>query len=443
MTTRASYERPSSPVHLWTIDVATGTTTQVTSGTDFTIQGDLSWAPDNRHVAFAAGATALLRDGRRDVYVADVQTRTAENISPNFGPDTRPRFSPDGRVVAYLSDPVSSPAIGDGTPRGTVGQSRLMLYDVASKRTRDISGTLSVEPGAPIWSADGTRLVFTAGTRAYVDVWSVDVASGKATQITRGRTLQIGTFSADGATAAVTLDTPTQPADVHVTDASFSSFRRVSDANPQARDFALGTTELVSWKSGDGLEVEGILLKPVGYDPTRRYPLLVVAHGGPAGAYVNNYRVGGLEGGQLWAGQGWAVFYPNPRGSTNYGEKFLRANVADWGGGDYQGHHDRRGRTHRPRHRRPGQARHIGWSYGGYMTAWTITQTARYKAAMVGAGLTNLWSMYGTNDIPNVPHRLFSAGIADKETLPLYREPVGDDPHRQRQRPDPHPARGH
>jgi dipeptidyl aminopeptidase/acylaminoacyl peptidase len=215
------------------------------------------------------------------------------------------------------------------------------------------------------------------------------------------------------------MDSPTMPADVHVADASFAAPRRVSDANPQAREFSLGQSEVLTWKSRDGMEVEGVLLKPVGFDPARRYPTLVVAHGGPSGAFLNNYRVGGLEGGQVWAGQGWAVFYPNPRGSSNYGEKFLRANVADWGGGDFQDidsgvdHLIARGIADKDR------LAHVGWSYGGYMTAWTITQTQRYKAAMVGAGLTNMWSMYGTNDIPNVLIGYFG-GIANKETLPLY-----------------------
>ena len=84
----------------------------------------------------------------------------------------------------------------------------------------------------------------------------------------------------------------------------FASPVKLTDVNPQAKDFALGATEVVTWKSRDGLEVEGVLLKPVGYDPARRYPLLVVAHGGPAGAHLDNYRVGGLEGGQVWAGHG-------------------------------------------------------------------------------------------------------------------------------------------
>ncbi len=413
------YEHTARSVHLWVVNRATRAVTRVTSGDAFTITGPLSWSADNVRVAFTAGASALLRDGRRDVYIADSSTKVVERISTNFGPDSSVRFSPDGRALVYLSEPVTSPAIADGTPRGTVGHSRLMLYDVASRQTRDLTGSLAVDPGAPQWSRDGSRLVFTAGARAYVDAFSLEVATGRVTRLTTGRTLQLGSFSADGTRVAFTMDSPSAPSDVYVADSSFAGPRRVSDANPQARDFALGDTDVITWKSSDGVEVEGVLLKPVGFDPAKRYPLLVVAHGGPAGAHVNNYRVGGLEGGQLWASQGWAVFYPNPRGSTNYGEKFLRANVADWGGGDFRdimtgvdaliarGIADKN------------KLAHIGWSYGGYMTAWTITQTARYKAAMVGAGLTNLWSMYGTNDIPNVLTGYFG-GIASKETLPLY-----------------------
>ena len=406
-------------VHLWVVDVASKAATQVTSGDTLTITGPLSWSPDNVHVAFGAGVTPLLRDGRRDVFVADITTRSVEKISTNFGPDGTPRYSPDGRTIAYLSEPVTAPAIGDGTPPGTIGQSHVMLYDVTAKTTRDATGELRVDPGTPHWSPDGRRLLFTAGDRAYANAYELDLASGRATPLTSRRTLQFGTFSADGARVAFTMDSPTSPAEVFVADARFTAPVKLTDINPQAKAFALGATEVVSWKSRDGLEVEGVLLKPVGFDPARRYPLLVVAHGGPAGAHLDNYRVGGLEGGQVWAGQGWAVFYPNPRGSSNYGEKFLRANVADWGGGDFADIMTgvdaliARGVADKDR------LAHIGWSYGGYMTAWAITQTTRFKAAMVGAGLTNMWSMYGTNDIPSVLVGYFG-GIANKETLPLY-----------------------
>ena len=162
-----------------------------------------------------------------------------------------------------------------------------------------------------------------------------------------------------------------------------------------------------------------MLLKPVGFQAGKRYPTLVVAHGGPAGAFVNGFRLGGLEGGQVWAGKGWAVFYPNPRGSSNYGQKTLAANVNDWGGGDFKDITTGVDALVSRGIADPDKLAHIGWSYGGYMTAWTITQTSRYKAAMVGAGLTNMWSMYGTNDIPSILIAYFG-GIPNKQTLPLY-----------------------
>jgi dipeptidyl aminopeptidase/acylaminoacyl peptidase len=217
------------------------------------------------------------------------------------------------------------------------------------------------------------------------------------------------------------MDSPEAPGEVFVTSAGFRDFRKLTTVNPQSASFAIGASEVITWKSTDGLEIEGVLLKPAGYEAGRRYPLLVVAHGGPAGAFINNYRVGGLEGGQMWAGQGWAVFYPNPRGSSNYGEKFLRANINDWGGGDYR---DIMSGIDALVARGVADADKlalIGWSSGGYMTAWSITQTSRFKAAMVGAGLTNLWSMYGTNDIPSVLIGYFG-GAAGPDRLPLYME---------------------
>jgi dipeptidyl aminopeptidase/acylaminoacyl peptidase len=215
------------------------------------------------------------------------------------------------------------------------------------------------------------------------------------------------------------MDSPQMPSELYVTDSSFADFRQLTHTNPQAASFALGDTEVITWKSSDGIEIEGILLKPAGFIAGRKYPTLVVAHGGPAGAFTNNYRVGGLEGGQLWAGQGWAVFYPNPRGSSNYGEKFLQANINDWGGGDYRDIMTGVDALIAKGIADPDRLAHIGWSYGGYMTAWVITQTNRFKAAMVGAGLTNMASMYGTNDIPNVLVTYFG-GYPSKQTMPLY-----------------------
>jgi dipeptidyl aminopeptidase/acylaminoacyl peptidase len=321
--------------HVWIIGVdGKGGATRVTSGTTYTVGGAPSWSPDGRRLAFSAKPTTMLRDVRSDVYIAEAAGGAVEKISTNPGPDNAPEWSPSGNLIAWIGEPMSAKAIGDGTYPGYVGSGHLMLYDVAAKSIKDASSRdFELDPGAPRWSPDGRSIVFVSGKGAYNEAFGFDVGTGKYSQLTNQKTLQFGSRSKDGKVVAVTMDAPDMPSEVHVTDAAFTSFRKLTDTNPQASAFALGETEVVTWKSSDGMEIEGVLLKPVGYTAGRRYPLLVVAHGGPSGAFLNNYRVSGLEGGHLWAGQGWAVFYPNPRGSTNYGEKFQQANINDWGGG--------------------------------------------------------------------------------------------------------------
>ena len=406
--------------HVWVVEVGTKQSTRITQGKDYTVGGAPSWSPDSSRFVFGGGVTPMLRDNRRDIYLADVAATRVEKISTNFGNDASPKWSPDGKSIAWTLEPYNGAPIPDGTAPSVVLQSRLVLYDVAAKTIKDVSSpAFDTDAGNPVWTAEGNRVMFVAGKRAYTEAFAYDLTSGRYTQLSAKRTLQGPTASKDGRTIAVTMDAPDAAAEVFVTDPAFASFRRLTNTNPQFAQLSLGATEVVAWKSTDGAEVEGVLLKPVGFEAGKRYPTLVVAHGGPAGAYVNGNRLGGLEGGQVWAGKGWAVFYPNPRGSTNYGEKALKANVNDWGGGDFKDIMSGVDALVARGIADPDKLAHIGWSYGGYMTAWVITQTSRFKAAMVGAGLTNMWSMYGTNDIPSVLIAYFG-GIPNKETLPLY-----------------------
>jgi dipeptidyl aminopeptidase/acylaminoacyl peptidase len=407
--------------HAWVVTVETKESTRITEGRDYTVQGAPSWSPDGKRFVFGTAATPMLRDNRRDVYIATIDNQQVEKISTNWGFDGAPRWSPDGRTIAWVTEPNTTAPLPDGTASSVVAQGHLVLYDV-NARTIKSAAAASFDTdagGNPIWTNEGTRVLFVSGKRAYSEAFAYDVTSGRYTQLTTRRTINGTSVSKDGKTIVLTMDAPDSPTEIYVTDPSFSSPRRLTTTNPQLAEVAQGETEVITWKSSDGVEVEGVLLKPVGFESGKRYPTLVVAHGGPAGAYVNGFRLGGLEGGQVYAGKGWAVFYPNPRGSSNYGQKTLAANVNDWGGGDYRDIMTGVDALVARGIADPDKLAHIGWSYGGYMTAWVITQTTRFKAAMVGAGLTNMWSMYGTNDIPSVLIAYFG-GIPNKQTLPLY-----------------------
>jgi dipeptidyl aminopeptidase/acylaminoacyl peptidase len=193
----------------------------------------------------------------------------------------------------------------------------------------------------------------------------------------------------------------------HAPDLYVSSFprvdaQRVTDHNPQVAQLELGRSEVVRWRAKDGAEIEGILIYPVGYQAGQRVPLMASIHGGPSGVWSQAFPHSGNNYPQVWAGKGWAVLLPNIRGSSGYGEKFQLSNLKDWGGMDYQDIQSGLDELVKRGVADPDRLAQSGWSYGGYMTAWTLTQTNRFKAVMVGAGLTDMFSMYSTNDLQRV-----------------------------------------
>ena len=419
------YEEDFRMSHLWTIDVESREAVQRTRGSSFTVKGKPSFSPDGSRIAFTASPTLWLRDGRDDVYVLALEGDKLEKITSNLGPDESPVFSPDGRTIAFLTTGDESEPLPDGTQIPDLRNARLALYDVSAGTIRDLGDkAFDRIPGEPRWAPGGDRLLFTVGDRAYQEVYAYELAGRRYLKLTNGALAILGNSSRDGSVAVLTMESPSSPAEVFVSGPDFARPRRLTTMNPQVEALALGASEVVAWKSTEGYEVEGVLVKPVGWEPAKRYPLLVVPHGGPTGAHFNHFRVRYGDGGQHWAGQGWAVLYPNPRGSTNYGEEFMRGNLADWGGGDYRDIMTGVDAMVTAGIADPGKLAIQGWSYGGYMTCWTVAQTTRFKAAMIGAGLTNLVSMYGTNDVPNYLGSFFNGTLAP-ETEQLYRERSG------------------
>jgi dipeptidyl aminopeptidase/acylaminoacyl peptidase len=386
---------------LWAIDVETKQVEEIVGG-DFQV-ADPQWAPDGGRIAYVTTPTPKADDGSlTDVWVVELATKARRKLVENQGPDQAPRWSPDGTQLAILTRPAS---------QGLLGQMRLAIVPAGGGAPREVAPGFLYQPGPAEWARDGRTIYFTASTRTSSQIFAVPAEGGEPAPVSKTDGV-IGSFSfapASG-TAAFTLTDMQRPADVWVNRAPGAwSPVKLTDHNPQVRELALGRSEVVRWKSRDGLEVEGLVLYPVGYEAGRRYPLIVHVHGGPAGVYANAFPASWSNYGHVWAGRGWLVFYPNPRGSSGYGERFLLANVRDWGGGDY---HDiqtgvdalvARGLAD------PARMGQTGWSYGGYMTAWTLTQTDRFKAVMVGAGLTNMYSMYSTNDLQRTLEGYFGA----------------------------------
>lgn len=413
--------------HIWVIDVASKATTKITNG-DFSVAGTPSWSPDASRLAYITRPTTLIRDERREGWVVTVSSKSVERLGVVAGTliQGTPVWSPDGKWLAYGAIVDEWKPNGDGMAPRSLRNTTLYFYDIAAKSARAAPGSLDNSVGGLRFSSDGARIYTTVQTGSYVDAYEYQIATGQYRRITQGLLIRAPSYSKDERTVAFAMESAKAPADVYVSDATLGTPKKLTTVNPQLSSVSLGDAEVITWKSSDGWTVEGILLKPVGYQPGTRYPLKVDVHGGPTGAHTNGFKANWGSPGQYYAGQGWAVLYPNPRGSTGYGEKFMRGNIKDWGGGDFRdimtGVDElvRRGVADSTR------LAVTGWSYGGYMTGWVVSQTGRFKAAMMGAGLVNMESMYGTTDIPGYIGTFYDGmpqldGTLNNKSLEFYR----------------------
>jgi dipeptidyl aminopeptidase/acylaminoacyl peptidase len=386
---------------LWIIDLESKKTAELVKTDD--VPSDPQWSPDGRSIAYVTVPTPKADDGGlADIWIVDVSSGSRRKLIENEGPDNAPRWSPDGRSIAFRTR---------DTEKGLLGQLKLAVVPASGGEPRLIANSFEYQPGPVSWSPDGRTLLFTAPVRTTAQLFSVPVAAGDAKQMSRlPGVMGQATFSRDLSIAAFTKSDLQTPNDVYISRGTpVTEAIKLTDHNPQVRGFQLGKGEVIRWKSKDGIEIEGVLIYPVDYQAGKRYPLVAQIHGGPSGVWTGSFPASWVNYGQVWAGKGWVCFYPNVRGSSGYGEKFQLSNIRDWGGGDYQDvqtgidHLIAKGIAD------PERLGQTGWSYGGYMTAWTLTQTNRFKALMAGAGLTNMFSMYSTNDLQRVLEGYFGA----------------------------------
>lgn len=385
-------DRNNLPMYrLWVFDPTTRQEKLLTPG-DYSAGGydqwfpdTFSWSPDSRALAFSRRPHAKAGGHLySDIAVVSVEG-LVRTITAAEGMEGHPVWSPDGKSIAYLAN----------HRYHWVVTSDLMLISPAGGQPRNLTTEFGESVKEFVFSADGSRLLFSAGAGVANRFYSADIRDGAVKALTTGDSVYAQLdLSSDGKTAAFLWQNSITPPDVYVAPLDTFERVRVSRANPELDDWKAPPAEIRRWKSFDGMEIEGILHRPA---TAQRAPLLVVPHGGPHGVMTNTFP--GRET-LLFLSRGWAVFRPNFRGSGNYGEPFLRANLGGWGVGDYfdimtgvdaliaSGVAD------------PNRLAIAGASYGGYMTAWTISQTRRFKAAVAGCGITDVPSFIRTTDVP-------------------------------------------
>ncbi|HZS61330.1 MAG TPA: S9 family peptidase [Gemmatimonadaceae bacterium] len=393
--------------HLAVIDLAGGHLRVVTPADLYVYEYD--WSPDSHRLVISAANGS----GNNNWWTARLYAVPADSGTPTeiARPTTQiavPRWSADGSEIAYIGGIMSD----QGSTGGDV-----WVVAATGGTPRDLTSSATISPSDLAWSSSPHQLIVSAWASGASDIVSLDTKSGESRvlanikgHVTGGAFVPSVSVSRDGQTVAATRESLSEPPEVWA--GSPTHLEQLTHANAGVTP-AYGRSESVEWKS-DAFTVQGWLVYPADFKPGTRYPMIVQVHGGPAAA-VGARWMAEQSTPAVFSRDGYFVFMPNPRGSYGQGEAFTRANVKDFGYGDLR---DVMAGVDTVLRRFPVDSTRMGltgWSYGGYMTMWGITQTNRFKAAVAGAGISNWLSYTGENGI-------------DEWMLPYFGATVYDDP---------------
>lgn len=382
--------------HLWTLPAAEAMKTaakgrQRTKGTALHVQA-FEVSPDSRSVAFAATRTPDLVDGgSSDIHVLELADDSTRTIVAQRGPDTDPRWSPDGRRIAFETAMAQDKYFHANT--------RVAIVPATGGAFASATDNLDEDASLVAWTPTGLYISALQKTAAHL--FRVDPQTRTVTRVSAPDPLamQAASLTKDGTRVAFIAGSATTLPEVQVAEVATFTPRTLTTRSTRLAQWTLGTREVISWKSQDGEPIEGVLIKPRDFDPAKRYPLLCVIHGGPTGIDRPQAIDARYYPADLWAARGALVLKVNYRGSAGYGERFRQLNVRNLGVGDAwdvlsgidsliaKGLVD------------PARLGCMGWSQGGYISAFLTTSTTRFTAISVGAGISNWATYYYNTDI--------------------------------------------
>ena len=358
-----------------------------THGTAWSV-GAFEWSPDGSAIAFDAQRTPdPVSANTADIYVLQLATDSVRAVVTRTGPDGDPHWSPDGAQLMYTQSV------------DYFRNSHLAVVPAAGGESRVVTATFDEQPQFVGWSREG--VLFSAQQRTASHLFRLDVTRATITRLSAPDALMGSgwSLSRDAQRVAFVQASASALPELAVSPVGAFAPRVLSQQSEQIADWKLGTRDVIRWKSRDGAEIEGILIKPRDFDPSRKYPLLCVIHGGPTGVDRavlpdgRNYPV------DLWVNRGALVLKVNYRGSAGYGEHFRGLNYRNLGVGDSwdvlsgvdaliaKGFVD------------PAKIASMGWSQGGYISAFLTTSTTRFAAISVGAGISDWRTYYYNTDI--------------------------------------------
>jgi dipeptidyl aminopeptidase/acylaminoacyl peptidase len=357
---------------------------------------DFNWNPNNKTIVFSHTIEPTINSQfvSGDISVVNIKTKTVKDIVTWEGKDENPIFTPNGKSIIFTSDGGKIEPIGlsDTYKISSNGGKPKKLAETPNR----VASIISV-------SADNNHVFVADANRTKSEVYKISLSSSNISPMLnlKGR-VSSPKLSDDSKKIVFVKQELDKPSEVFISELNTINPKQISNFNP-TKDFPkLAKTEIITWKSKDGLVIEGLITYPTKYNKRKKYPLAVIIHGGPAGVFSETFTgARSIYNIEYYASKGYAVLRPNPRGSNGYGKDFRFANFKDWGFGDYEDIMSGVDKVIDMGVADPERLAVMGWSYGGYMTSFVVTRTDRFKAASMGAGLPNLVSMTTTTDIPD------------------------------------------
>ena len=350
-----------------------------------------AFSPDSKEICFARNTDKdEATSTNNDLFLVSVNGGEAKRITDaNKGSDTSPRYSPNGKFIAYRSQ------IRNGYESDRF---RLILYDRAAKTSKEISGGFTNWVEDLAWMPDSKALVINSQDRGREAIFAAPINGDKFQRIINEGSSNGATISADGKTIAFTRSNAAMPAEVFKANANGSGVMQLTKTNAASlAQLDLLAAEEFEFVGGLKAKIHGFIVKPPNFDKAKKYPMVLLVHGGPQGAWMDNW--GYRWNPQMWAARGYVTVLINPHGSTGYGQAFTEQITGDWGGAVYDDlmkgvdHVIKLGYVDA---NRIGVA---GGSYGGYMVNWMNGHTDRFKAIVSHAGIFNAESMYATEEL--------------------------------------------
>ena len=380
--------------HIYTYNFDVDSVFQITNG-DFSVN-NFDYSPDGKKIIFSHQEDTNINTGfiNTDISIIESNGKNIKFLIQRPGLDSNPIFSGDGNKFAFISS---------GGKQESIGLRDVYIYNLKSDEIKKLSNTPNRDSNIISWTSDDKNLIISesinttsqilllpANGEQFISWSSKKYKEGVITSIVKSKKSD---------KIILCYEKLDSPVELYITNSNYPSFTKLTDINDF--DFPkLSKTEIITWNSPDGMEIEGILTYPKNYKKGMRYPVILQIHGGPAGVFSQRFNGRpGIYMTEYFSEKGYVTIKPNPRGSTGYGKDFRYANYKDWGYGDYEDVVSGVDKVIEMGIGDPNNQFVMGWSYGGYLTSFIVTKTNRFKAASMGAGLPNLISMVTTTDI--------------------------------------------